>query len=181
MASFLVWKAYGLGYYAHWRDGQITLGTEVEGIADPVAFLEFPGYMDHESIPGRARTTIAAIDASLPSSAVLLAALDDDSVTLMLDPPAFRLPSSPCVTDAAACILASRILMAIRDHLITPVTLSGRDLISEIDFASRLAATVGGETATDLALSASTDLELCTILPETESGHEKIMTEQENG
>lgn len=180
MASFAVWKAFGLGHHAHWCDGQIMLGAGYEGVADPVDFLEFPGYMDRDSIPGWVDAAIARIDASLPGSSVIADALDEDSATVMIDPPAYRIPHAPSANDIATCIVAARLLLAIPHKLIAPILQTDDDVIAEIDFASRIAVLVGGDAGYAIAAATAADPSLCAIIPDHAANEGLIPSEQDH-
>lgn len=180
MASFAVWKAFGLGHHAHWRDGQIMLGAGSEGPADPVEFLEFPGYMDRDSIPGWVDAAVARIDASLPDPAAIADALDEDSGTMMLDPPAYRIPHAPSANDIATCIVAARLLLAIPHKLIAPILQTEGDVIAEIDFASRVAVLLGGDEGSAIAAATAADPSLCAIIPDHAANDDLIPSERDH-
>ncbi len=180
VASFAVWKAFGLGRHAHWRDGQIMLGTGSDEVIDQAAFLEFPGYMDREAIPDWVDAAVARIDASLPSSPAIMDALDEDSATVMLDPPAFRIPHAPSSNDIATCIVAARLLLAIPQKLIAPVQQSDADLIAEMDFASRIAVLLGGDGGCGIAVSTAVDPSLCAIIPDHSLNEDLIPSERDH-
>jgi hypothetical protein len=178
MASFAVWKAFGLGHHAHWRDGQIMLGTGTEDTADHVAFQEFPGYMDRAQIPEWVNAAVARIDASLPDPSAIISALDDDSATIMLDPPAYRIPNAPSASDIATCIVASRLLLAIPERLVLPVLQSADEAIAEIDYASRIAVLLGGDSGWRVALSTAADTALFAVIPDPVVNDDLIPSEQ---
>ncbi len=178
MASFAVWKAFGLGHHAHWRDGQIMLGIGSEGVADHVAFQEFPGYMDRDSIPGWVDAVVARIDASLSDTAAITAALDEDSATVMVDPPAYRIPHAPSANDIATCIVAARLLLAVPQKLVAPNSQTDEALIAELDFASRIAILLGGEAGCSIASSTAADPSLCAIIPDHAVNEDLIPSER---
>jgi hypothetical protein len=180
MASFAVWKAFGLGHHAHWRDGQIMLGIASGGLADHPAFLEFPGYMDKDSIPTWVDAVVARIDASLPAPSAIIDALDDDSATMMLDPPTYRIPHAPAANDIATCIVASRLLLAIPQRLVLPVLQTDEEAIAELDFASRIAILLGGSSGCEIAVSSAADPSLCAIIPDPAVNEHLILSEQDH-
>jgi hypothetical protein len=178
LASFAIWKAFGLGHNAHWRDGQIVLGIGSDDVADSAEFASFPGEFDRGWIPGWVDDVIDEIDASLPEAASIIAALEDDSTTLTLDPPAYRIPSTPTDNDVATCIIAARLLLAVPQRLVPPILQSMEEVIAEIDFASRIAVLLGGADGRRTALSAAADPGLCAIIPDPGINDDLIHLEQ---
>lgn len=165
LASFIIWKAFGLGSGGQWAEGQISLGTR-SSWADWPAFPEFPGYFDVESFPGWVEDHLALIDASLPPAGRILASLDPDSLTVTLDPPAFRIPLSPVPDNLAACVLASRMMLAVSDRLIAPTEVAAEQVVSELDYASKIAVLVGCDDSRLISLATARAPELCFIIPE---------------
>ncbi|NTF17478.1 hypothetical protein G6L37_03525 [Agrobacterium rubi] len=176
LASFIVWKAYGLGSAAGWSQGQISVGSTTDW-ADWPSFPEFPGYMDLESIPDWVDDYLAAVDALLPPAWDIVAAMDPDSLTVMLDPPAYRVPQSPADQDMAICLLASRILLAVRNCLILPTDRSLEDQCQQLSFASKIAVLSGSEAAMRLAMDAARSPDLFFVIPEP-IGADSILVER---
>jgi len=176
LASFLIWKAFGLGTGGQWADGQISLGTRREW-ADWPAFPEFPGYRDDSAIPGWVDRHLALVDAALPSAADILVALDADSLTVSLDPPAYRLPLSPGAEDLATCVLACRMLLSAKDYLIGPTDVPSEDLVSDLTHASRIATMLGGDLSRQVAVETARSNELCFIFPDVTDTDASIMKE----
>jgi hypothetical protein len=176
MASFVVWKAFGIGRHAHWREGQITLGASSS--ADRAFFPEFPDYMDRASIPEWIDAVIDAIDTSLPPTTTISGSFDADSATMALEPPAYRIPQAPTVQDAATCLLAARLLLAAASELVPPTHLSMEELVEELSFASRIAALLCGDEGRRIALEAARSPDLCSIIPDTVGAEDMIIKEQ---
>lgn len=176
LASFLIWKAFGLGAGGQWADGQISLGTRREW-ADWPAFPEFPGYRDDFAIPEWVDGHLALVDAALPSAADILSALDADSLVVTLDPPAYRLPLSPSAEDLATCALACRMLLAARDDLIAPTDMLSGDLVSDLTHASRIATLLGSDVSRQMTVETARSNELCFIFPDIIDADDSIMEE----
>lgn len=178
MASFAIWKTYGLGHHAHWQNGRITLGVNAD--AEMSFFYEFPGYMDKQVFPSWIDSVLHRIDEALPSTDMILNALDADTITMPIDPPAYRIPHAPCAQDIATCLLASRLLLAVRAELLPPMHLSDQEMAEELHFASKIAVLLGGETSSILALSSAGDPTLCEILPDPHSDDDLILKEDDD-
>jgi hypothetical protein len=174
MASFLLWKAYGLGRDAHWLHGRITLGAAPGELR---YFQEFPFHMEDGIIPKWADRMVERIDVALPSAAEILLSLDPDSTSVLSDPPAFRIPASPNPQDVAACLLASRLLLKISDELLLPAYQEEELSLVQIDFASKIAIMIGGEASALLALAEARSPSLCEIIPEDPKDSDDIIEE----
>jgi hypothetical protein len=164
MASFAIWKAYGLGSHAQWREGQITLGTA--GVQDPPLLPEFPGYMDDEAFPDWVDGELALIDSSLPSTEIILKSLDEDTVAMRLSGPAYRMPDTPSPNDAATCLIASRLLLSVAPRLIPPTDITVDELVNEIGYISRIAAILAGHAGRRLAIATARSEDLCSVIPD---------------
>lgn len=176
LASFVVWKAFGLGSHGRWADGQITLGVSAEWENWP-AFPEFPGFQDETNFPDAVGLTIAHIDACLPSTHSILAALDPDSITTMPDPPAFRMPYTPYAQDAATCLLATRVLLAIRERLTVPADMTAEEFFGEIVYASKIAALLAGDEAVQIAINTMRSTDFTLVLPKVNEDDDLIIQE----
>lgn len=174
MASFLVWKAYGLGRDAHWRDGRITLGCDA---GEARYFQEFPVYMDEGTIPEWADRMVRRIDSALPDPADVLLSLDPDSTSIPSDAPAYRIPPNPNPQDVATCLLASRLLLRVQEELLLPAHQEDRRTLAQIDFASKIAILIGGEASALLALAEARGPALCEIIPEDHRDSDDIIEE----
>lgn len=174
MASFLLWKAYGLGRDAHWLQGRITLGAAV---GERRYFQEFPFHMEHAFIPEWASRMVRKIDDALPSPDEILAALDPDSTSVLIDAPAYRIPAAPNVQDVSVCLLASRILLRIANDLLLPAHQEEKRTLEQIDFASKIAIIIGGEASGLLALAQARSPSLCEIIPEDAKDSDDIPEE----
>lgn len=176
LASFIIWKVFGLGSGGQWVEGQISLGTRSDW-ADWPAFPEFPGYLDIEFFPSWVEDHLAALDAAMPPASRILASLDPDSLTVPLDPPAFRVPLSPVADNLAACVLASRMMLAVADRLIAPTETSADQVASELNYASKVAVLIGGDDSRLISLETARAPELCFIIPEDE-GNDVIVEDR---
>ena len=177
LASFVVWKAFGLGSHGRWADGQISLGVDPEWV--DLAFMpEFPGYQDDDVFGDAVMEAIKRVDAALPPKGKIAAALDPDSATIMPDPPAFRIPSLPYAQDVAACLLAARMLLAVREQLVIPADMTIEELTSEIDYASKIAAWTADEVGLHFAMETASSPELCRILPRAMGSSDLILQER---
>lgn len=172
MASFLLWKAYGLGRDAHWFQGRITLGA---ALGEPPYFGGLSRLHDEAAMPEWASRMAARIDDALPSPSEVLAALDPDSTSVVYSPPAFRIPASPNPQDAATCILASRLLLRVADELLLPAFQEEEQTLKQIDVASKLAIMIGGEVSALLALAEARSPALCEIIPEDPRDSDEIV------
>lgn len=164
MASFAIWKAYGLADHAQWREGQITLGSS--DAEDSPALPEFPGYMGDDMFPDWVEGELALIDASLPRFESIVKSLDEDTLAMKLLGPAYRIPENPSPNDAATCLIASRLLLAVKSRLIPPTETDLDYLVSEIEYASRIAAVLAGQSGRRVALDTARSEELCSIIPD---------------
>jgi len=144
-ASAVVWLAMASGTDTAWSGGRLVVrgAAQEDDPFCPVYGKAFGG----EPIPFWVAHGIATLDASLPDEAAILDALSPRDLVLSPDPAAARIPQDPEVADAAACILACRLLLACGDRLVPPALSPDGEYVSKVADASYLAALAGGEAA----------------------------------
>lgn len=131
-----------------WRSGRLIPGGRGDAPFCPVygeAYGEIPA-------PEWIIDGIRRIDGALPAPSVILAALSPIDQVLTANPAVGRMPRHPDPAAAANCLLAGRILLAIRSMLVVPVFLDHAIEIAKLNDASLLAATVGGPRVIEIAV-----------------------------
>jgi len=144
-ASAVVWLAMASGAETVWSGGRLVVRgpAREDDPYCPVYGEAFGG----EPVPLWIAHGMAALDLSLPGAAAILDTLSPRDLVLSPDPAAARIPKAPEVADAAACILACRLLLACGDRLVPPALSAPGEYLSKVADASYLAALAGGEAS----------------------------------
>lgn len=144
-ASAVVWLAHASGSDTIWSSGRLVLRGPAREEDDP--YCPIYGEAFGDAVPFWIVHGLAKLDLSLPTPDEIFAALAPRDLVLSHNPAAARIPQIPEVADAAACILASRLLLACSDRLVPPALRTSEDYVSRVADAGNLAALVGGKAA----------------------------------
>ena len=163
LASFAIWKAFGLGSLSRWQEGQIVAGAALA--SDHPFYPELPHYRDFQSLPEGFEQLVQRMDMLLPDAEVLFSALDPDSATVAVPAPAFLMPEVPEPNDAATVAVAARVLHRLGMSVIAPTGMEPSDMSSALDFVSRAALFLGGPAAVESTLATLSSAELWVVTP----------------
>jgi len=141
----LVWRTFAAGRSCGWSSGRIVHpAPEAE---DAPLQPEFRRWQGGFEVPDWICGLMDRLDSLVPPAEDLMAVLDPDSLTLVTEPAAFRMPSDPSAAEAGACVAAARILLSLRDELVVPVFVEPDEAFRRIGAASCMALMLGGESA----------------------------------
>jgi len=122
---------------------------------------------------------VSAVDASLPPASLLLGALSPRDLVLPLDPAAARIPASPELADAAACLLACRMVLACAAHAVPPAFADREEALRNVADASFLAAAAVGHEIVPAAVRMASNRHIFTRIEEALP--EWLETEDQDG
>ncbi|TLX16975.1 hypothetical protein [Rhizobium sp. MHM7A] len=136
--------AFSSGNSTIWSGGRMVFNNP-EAIPDPEHFREIRRIYGDTALPSWAEQIIAAVDATLPSPEIILAALDDHSMVVSSSPAPFRIPQTPSSDELAKCLFAARALAAVRSELVFPLEMEEDEVVDELHQAAHLCAMIGGD------------------------------------
>lgn len=136
--------AFSSGNSTIWSGGRMVFNNPA-AIPDPEHFREIRRIYGDAALPAWAEQVIAAVDATLPSPEIILAALDEHSLVVSSSPAPFRIPQTPSSDELAKCLFASRALAAVCSELVFPLEMEEHEVVDELYQAAHLCAMIGGD------------------------------------
>jgi hypothetical protein len=165
-ASSMVWITVAADGEFCWRDGSL-VPTDGMRTDDPFCPVYGMAFGDAEP-PSWVREGLVALDRELPPIHLAEAALTTRDLVAPLNPPVGRIPEANDEYAAALCIFASRLLLSCQHRLIPPAFVPVATSISNLQDASFLAASVGGQGAIMEAIRIASRRRTYEVTPETD-------------
>lgn len=143
--------SFSSGNSTIWSDGKMVF-NDPSATPDPEHFREIRRIYGTAALPTWAEEIIATVDAALPSSSIMLDALDECSLVISSSPAPFRIPQTPSPDELAKCLFAARALSAVRSELVYPLGMEEEEVVEELHQAAHLCAMIGGDRAVVTAM-----------------------------